>query len=83
MMITCIDRWYMQLQILGGEFNGSSKLLPHIKLSITDDKLTFILTGNQFPIRLLLAMTVNNAEGQSLDSVGIDLYKPALTPGQL
>ena len=83
MTITRMERWCIQVQILGEQFNGSSKILPRIKLSTTDGELPFILTRKQFSIRLSFAMTVNKAQGQSLDTVGIDLHEPAFTHGQL
>ena len=83
MTVTRMERWCIEVQILGGEFNGTLKILPRIKLSTTEGELPFILTRKQFPIRLSFAMTVNKAQGQSLDVVGIDLREPAFTHGQL
>ena len=71
------------MQILGEQFDESSKILPRIKLSTTDGELPFILTLKQFPIQLSFAMTVNKAPAQLLDTVGIDLREPAFTHGQL
>jgi ATP-dependent exoDNAse (exonuclease V) alpha subunit len=36
----------------------------------------------QFPVRLCFAMTINKAQGQSLQKVGIDLRQPVFTHGQ-
>lgn len=83
MTIIRMVRWCIQVQILGGEFDGTRKILPRIKLSTTEGELPFILTRKQFPIRLSFAMTVYMAQGQSLDVVGIDLREPAITHGQL
>ena len=62
---------------------GVPKLLPRIPLSTTEGELPFILTRKQFPIRLCFAMTINKAQGQSLDVVGVDLRIPVFTHGQL
>lgn len=78
-----MQRWCIEVQILGRTFDGTVKILPQIKLATTEAELPFILTRKQFPIRLLFAMTVNKAQGQSLDIVGIDLRKPAFIHGQL
>ena len=83
MTILRMERWCIEVQILGGEFDGTRKILPRMKLATTKRELPFILTYKQFPIRLSFAMTVNKAQGQSLDVVGIDLCEPAFTPGQL
>lgn len=37
----------------------------------------------QYPIKLAFALTVNKAQGQSLDVVGIDLRTPVFGHGQL
>ena len=54
-----------------------------LSFSTTDGKLPFILTRKQFQIWLSFASTVNKGQGQSLDTIGIDLREPALTHGQL
>jgi ATP-dependent exoDNAse (exonuclease V) alpha subunit len=68
---------------LGGDNDGQVKIIPRIKLSTTEGELPFILTRKQFPVRLCFAMTVNKAQGQSLDIVGIDLRTSSFTHGQL
>ena len=83
MTVTRMQRWCIEVQILGGTFDGTVKILPQIMLSTTEGELPFILTRKQFPIRLSFAMTVNKAQGQSLDIVGIDLREPAFIHGQL
>ena len=81
MTIICMERWCIEVQILGGEFDGTIKVLPRIKLLTTEGELHFIPTCNQFPIRLSFAMTVNKAQGQLLEVVGIDLCELAFTHG--
>ena len=83
MTVTRMQRWCIEVRILEGQFAGVVKILPRITLSTTEGELPFILTRKQFPIRLSFAMTVNKAQGQSLDVVGIDLREPAFTHGQL
>jgi len=78
-----IRRTSLQVAILGGKFNGIVRLLPRIKLTITEEDLPFILERTQFPVRLCFAMTVNKSQGQSLEQVGVDLRTPAFTHGQL
>ena len=58
------------------------KLLPWIQLSTTEGELPFIRNRKQFPIRLCFTMTINKAQGQSLDFVGVDLRIPVFTHGQ-
>ncbi len=40
-------------------------------------------TRQQFPVRSCFAMTINKAQGQTLDHVGILLPEPCFTHGQL
>ena len=81
MTITRMQRWCIEVRILEGQFAEAVKILPRITLSTTERELPFILTQKQFPIHLPFAMTVNKAQGQSLDIVGIDLREPAFTHG--
>ncbi|KAG9460641.1 hypothetical protein GDO78_020514 [Eleutherodactylus coqui] len=37
----------------------------------------------QFPVRLAFAMTINRAQGQSLQQCGLDLENPCFSHGQL
>ncbi len=73
MVITKLGVRCIEATILNGVFAGVAKLLPRIKLSTTEGELPFILSRKQFPIRLCFAMTINKAQGQSLDMVGINL----------
>lgn len=44
--------------------------------------MPYILSRRQYPIRLCFAMTVNQLQGQSLKTVGVDLQTSAFTYGQ-
>lgn len=48
-----------------------------------EGELAFILTRQQFSIRLCFAVTVNKSQGQSLKNVDLDLRSPIFTHGQL
>ena len=73
MVVTRLGMRYIEAVILDGYFAGTSKLLPRIKLSNLPGDLLFIITRKQFPIRLCFATTINKAQGQSLDVIGIEL----------
>ena len=81
--ITKLYKALLEAQIIGGQFHGQLRLIPRIKVSTTEGELPFILSRKQFPLRLCFAMTVNKAQGQSLDVVGIDLRSPPFSHGQL
>ncbi|KAG5556067.1 hypothetical protein RHGRI_006626 [Rhododendron griersonianum] len=71
-------------QIAVGEHKGDFVFIPRIPLRPSDPKLYPVeFTRKQFPIRLCFAMTINKAQGQTLDIVGIDLHEPVFSHGQL
>ena len=78
-----INRNCLQVAILGGRWDGEIRLLSRIKLTTTGKELPFIHERKQFPIRLCFAMTVKKSQGQSLETVGVDLRTDAFTHGQL
>jgi hypothetical protein len=80
--VTTAARYCLEVRINGGEFDGQYRLIYRCKLA-TDKDLTFTLTRLQFPIRLVFAMTINKAQGQSLQRVGVDLRDPVFGHGQL
>jgi len=70
-------------EILTGNYRGERVLLPRVDLTSCDDELPFIMKRRQFPIRLAFPMTINKAQGQTFDRVGIDFTKPVFSHGQL
>ena len=58
-------------------------LIPRIRLSPSDTNLPFQLQRTQFPVRLAFCMTINKAQGQTFDKVGLYLPQPVFTHGQL
>ena len=58
-------------------------LIPRIRLSPSDTNLPFQLQRYQFPIRMAFCMTINKAQGQTFQKVGIYLPEPVFTHGQL
>ncbi|XP_015161034.1 uncharacterized protein [Solanum tuberosum] len=71
-------------KIVSGDFKGKHVFIPRIPLlSSQDEKLPIPFKRTQFPIRLCFAMTINKAQGQTLDFVGIYLREPVFSHGQL
>ncbi|XP_028123460.1 uncharacterized protein LOC114320578 [Camellia sinensis] len=69
-------------QIAIGDQKGDLIFLPRIPLQPLDKKLCLVdFTRCQFPIRLCFAMTINKAQGQTLDTVGIYLPQPVFLHG--
>jgi len=67
---------------LTGDRAGQMVYIPRITLCC-DGKYPFDLHMHQFPLVLAFAMTVNKAQGQTLERLGIDLTKDVFSHGQL
>jgi len=75
----------LDLEILTGANIGQRVLLPRIDLLPSDTTVQFPFKRRQFPIRLAFCITINKAQGQTLDRVGIYSYlpEPVFSHGQL
>ncbi|XP_071642994.1 ATP-dependent DNA helicase PIF6-like [Temnothorax longispinosus] len=71
----------IEATILNGKFKGEDVLLPRIPMIPTD--MPFEFKRLQFPVRLAFAMTINKAQGQSLQVCGLYLENPCFSHGQL
>jgi len=71
----------IEATILTGPFEGEAVLIPLLPMIPSD--LPFQFKGLQFPIRLAFAITINKAQGQSLEKCSIDLNTDCFSNGQL
>jgi ATP-dependent DNA helicase PIF1 len=71
----------IEATVLNGKFIGEDVLIPRIPMIPTD--LPFEFKRLQFPVRLAFAMTINKAQGQSLEVCGLNLENPCFSHGQL
>ena len=70
--------------ISAGEFKGKQVFLHRISFRIENNPdCPMSFERVQFPVRLCFAMTINKAQGQTLDFVGIYLREPVFSHGQL
>ncbi|KAL7076373.1 hypothetical protein ACQ4LE_004482 [Meloidogyne hapla] len=69
-------------RILTGDKAGQTAYIPRITLCCSEE-YPFDLHRHQFPLVLAFAMTINKAQGQTLERVGIDLRKEVFGHGQL
>ena len=70
--------------ISNGDFKNTHVFIPRIPLLTSEDeKLPLPFKRIQFRLRLCFAMTINKAQGQTLDFVGIYLREPVFSNGQL
>ncbi|KAG5616607.1 hypothetical protein H5410_016431 [Solanum commersonii] len=70
--------------ISSGDFKNTHVFIPRIPLMTSEDeKLPLPFKRTRFPVRLCFAMTINKAQGQTLDFVDINLREPVFSHGQL
>nr|XP_018623819.1 ATP-dependent DNA helicase PIF1-like [Nicotiana tomentosiformis] len=84
-LISCdLRKHVINAKIATGDFKNTHVFIPRIPfLSSTDEKLPIPFKRTQFPLRLCFAMTINKAQGQTLDFVGVYLREPVFSHGQL
>jgi ATP-dependent DNA helicase PIF1 len=73
----------IEAEIIGSVHEGTRVMIPRLKISPSDSTLPVQMQREQFPVRLAYAMTINKAQGQTFDKVGIYLPDPVFTHGQL
>lgn len=73
----------IRASILVGQYAGSDVWIPRINMDSDRKDLPFKMSRRQFPVRLFFSMTVNKAQGQTLERVGINLASPVFAHGQL
>lgn len=78
------NRHLITAEISVGERKGSIVFIPRIPLQPNNaDQYPVQFTRRQFPVRICFAMTINKAQGQTLNRVGIYLPQPAFSHGQI
>lgn len=82
-IIRGIHGHYIEAEIACGEYAGNTLLIPRITLSPTDDCLPFTLRHRQFPVHPAFAISINKAQGQTLQCAGVWLNQPVFNHGQL
>ena len=71
-------------EIASGYYSSKRVFLPRIPfIPLENNKYPFPFKRTQFPICLCFAMTINKAQGQTLDYAGVYLPQPVSSLGQL
>jgi hypothetical protein len=81
-IVTNLSRRVVEISIIGGKFHGQRHFIPRITLNPSNSTLPFVLKCRQFPLRLAFSMTINKSQGQSVQTVGLDLRRPVFGHGQ-
>ena len=71
----------IEAKILTGPFKGEDILIPRIPMIPIDMSFQFKIL--LFPIRLAFDITINKAQGQSLELCGLYLHTDCFSHGQL
>ncbi|CAM9905065.1 unnamed protein product, partial [Laminaria digitata] len=82
-LLIAASQWVLHVEIATGPNARQRAFVPRCKLTSSEGELPFVLTRRQFPVAPRFAMTINNAQGQTLDRVGIFLGRPVFSHGQL
>jgi ATP-dependent DNA helicase PIF1 len=74
----------IEAEILVGQHRGRRVFIPRIPLQTTDNDVDPVqFSRRQFPIRPAFAMSINKAQGQTLNTVSLYLPEPVFSDGQL
>lgn len=82
MIVVELGRHILRCKIACGDRKDKMVLIPRIDC-YADDNLPFRLRRRQFPVKLSFAMTINKAQGQSFNRIGLWLPGDVFTHGQL
>ena len=68
---------------MNGSQAGKEVWITRIDHVTAENFMPFIMNRRQFPLKLAFAMTINKAQGQSLQMTGIWLPHPVFAHGQI
>lgn len=84
LVVTGVAANALRCRVITGKRAGDTFVLPRINLLHSgNDACPFTFYRFQFPIRAAYTMTINKAQGQSLERVAVLLPQPVFTHGQL
>jgi len=85
LVITRMRGRVLEARVLGGEHDGDVVMIPRIAIPPLTSTTThsFMFMRIQFPLRLVFALSINKAQGQSVRYVGINLRSSVFSHGQL
>jgi hypothetical protein len=83
LIVRKLDNWVIQAQVITGTNVGAIVLIPRIPLISNDPHMPIKFRRLQVPVRLAFAMTINKAQGQTMERVGLYLPGAVFGHGQL
>jgi hypothetical protein len=81
-IVTRMGNKVVEVRLITGHHAGDRVFIPRMVTIPSETQVPFQLKRRQFPLRLSFAMTINKAQGQSVEHVGLDLRSPVFTHGQ-
>jgi len=73
----------IKTEILTGPRTGEIAFIPRIMLDSKKENSPFVFQRQQFPLRPAFALTINKAQGQTFERVGLDVTLECFSHGQL
>jgi hypothetical protein len=84
LIVVKLMRHIIDAEIVTGPDKGMRVFIPRLSIIPSDtERMPFTLCRRQFPLRPTFAMTINKAQGQTLQTMGVYLPKPVFCHGQL
>jgi len=83
MIVRRILQYSVEAEFVVGDQRGKTILLPRIPLTPSETALGVKLVRRQFPFPLAFVMTINKAQGQTLEKLGMYLMRRVFSHGQL
>ena len=83
MILTRIKPHVLGCGALSGNENGKFVLISQISLEPLAEDVPVRFKCHQFPVQLAFSMTVNKFQCQSVANIGLDLWTPLFSHGQL
>ena len=81
LLVLDFSDYLLKCEILTGDKSGNICFISRMSI-ICENVYLFTFTRRQFPVKLALAMTINKAQGQTFDKIGIDLRREVFNHGQ-
>ena len=81
LLVESVSSRLLRCSILGTRRHGSIVQLPRIPLPAPELDTGVAFTRLQFPVKLAFAMTINKAQGQSLNTISLQLNPEVFSHG--